>query len=257
MREEFTPNAFWGRHVLPFGEGVRQHCDLIATATVYCRGNVDQLETIMRGTPFELADDRFAICLSDYREVVMKRDDADLGLPGYLDCSIIIPARFGDVRGGYYWQEYESQWWSVSAGRELVGYPKMVGEIEFDRDETGVRGSASAVVGSRIDVELTYDDDVDAGRWEDLELEPHLTVRALPSLDGRREADFFDVIKGNTAGDHVLVSSQTARAAVNAAGGLGVIGPLEIEEVLGGELKTFKFQPTRGGLRYEVLRSYV
>src|SRR5699024_11750381 len=49
----------------------------------------------------------------------------------YMDCAFVVPIKYEDKLGGYYFYEYENDDRAIAAGRDLWGYPKKYADIEL------------------------------------------------------------------------------------------------------------------------------
>ncbi|MGI5154528.1 acetoacetate decarboxylase family protein [Microbispora sp. CA-102843] len=223
MRENYNPLDFWQR--LDYAPAAEPYsAPELSTVTVYCRGDADQLERMLRPTPFVLADDRFVVTVADF-------SSASNG--GFMDCGVIVPVRYGDLVGGFYLAEYENHSWSVAAGRELWGYPKRFADMRVDRSDDAISCRVSAEGRSLVEIDWKAADSTGTPPWHDVVVYPHLLVRAVPQVDGHGFA-LFDVLSRDTSRDFVTHSERRGRAELTLGEGLVGAGErLTVVEVLG------------------------
>ncbi|MEZ7124828.1 acetoacetate decarboxylase family protein [Nonomuraea sp. AD125B] len=221
MRTGYDPLDFWRR--LDYPPAAQPYsAPGLSTVTVYCRGDAEELERLLRPTPFLPADDRFAVSFADF-------STATNG--GFMDCGVIVPVRYGDLVGGFYLAEYENHSWSVAAGRELWGYPKRMAAMRVKRD--GDRIACTVAAEGRTLVDLEWEAEDTAPEPPGLRLYPHLLVRAVPQVDGPGFAR-FDVLSRDTSPDFVLHEERRGRARLRLGEGLVHAGEhLTVAGVLG------------------------
>lgn len=193
----------------------------LRSLTVFCRGNKENLEEILRPTPFELVGDRFAVLIADFTE-------ASVG-GGFYDAGLVIPVRYGDTVGATYRYEWEDHSWSIAFGREVWGYPKEYGDIDLVNDGDEVRGSVTVKGEPVIEIALNPTEGEIPGDFADMTLYPHLLVHAFPAAD-RAGFSTFEIVSRDTSKDTVVTSKVLGAGEVRLGGSLSHV---QVEEVLG------------------------
>ncbi|WP_031158465.1 acetoacetate decarboxylase family protein [Streptosporangium roseum] len=201
-------------------------CEDLRSLSVYCRGDVANLEALLEPTPFELADDRFVVQIADFGNAT----------PGaFYDSGVVIPVRYKDHVGVNYYFEYEDQPWSVAFGREVWGYPKQYAEIELTDGESGVSGTVRRAGKLIFGISMTPDAGHSNESWADMTMYPHLQVHALPEANGPGFTT-FEIVSRDTSKDFTLNRKSFGPADVELGSGLSVNGvELKVVEILGGE----------------------
>jgi acetoacetate decarboxylase len=230
----YDPLKFW--KFLNFGPGNTTYsCPGLKTLTVYCRGEGAQLRAFLDPTPFELADDRFAISIADFGNNSGKT---------YYDAAVIFAVRYGEHVGGSYYFEYEDKHSTVAGGRELWGYPKHFAKISLSESGDGIRGAATLEGDAVFEIGIAFDKSVNRAAWQDLRLFPHYQVRAVPQVNG---AGFqsFDIVSRNTSKDYKLTERKVGRGEARLGSTVSFGGEkLRILEVLGAEYTVGDFAST-------------
>lgn len=250
---QYDPQRFF--EFLGFDPGDQEYTSPnLATVNAYCRGDRAQLERLLEPTPFTLESDIFQVTVADFANCTMTQGR-------YFDGGILLPISYGEHRAGTYFFEFEDEHWSTAAGRELWGYPKRYAKFAMDVNEERASGSIWSYETPVLDLEVEFDDSVDAGAWRGTKLSPTIQVRAVPELDGDSYSQ-FDISLRNTAANFVLKQRRLGHARVNLGAvdiGSGILGgePLQIAEVLGGEYVLGDFAATRQNGTPVVLDSLV
>ncbi|MGC4013760.1 MAG: acetoacetate decarboxylase family protein [Luteolibacter sp.] len=126
--------------------------------TVYCRGDRAQMERLLDPTPFALADDRFKITVADFSNNTLGRDQFSRGVDSFLDAGVSFAVEYGGVVGTTYYYEWENLHETVTAGREVHGYPKRLGKISLEDDDEGAHGRVTLEGELIMDVKFDYDE---------------------------------------------------------------------------------------------------
>jgi acetoacetate decarboxylase len=242
VKQHYDADAFFGRLGYPSGEQPYS-CESLRSVSVVCQGDAGNLERLLAGTPFELADDRFVVQIADF-------GNATVG--AFYDSGVIVPVRYGDHSGATFLFEYEDQPWSVAFGREVWGYPKEFAEVSLEDSETGAVGKVWRTGELIFSMAVDYQDhdaqaaaaggtQADPGRGldespaSDLTLYPHLQVHALPAAD-RRGFSAFEIVARDTSSEFALESRRCGSASVKFGPAVSIGGvQLEVVQVLGGE----------------------
>jgi len=243
----YDVNAFF--KFLNFGPGNKTyHCPDLKALTVTCRGDADQLNAMLAPTPFELADDRFAISIADFRNIAARP---------YFDAAVILAVSYGSHRGGTYYFEYEDNHATVAGGRELWGYPKHFAKISLEEHQ----GSARGMVWLEGDTlfEIGMDDGVagDLHAASGLSLYPHLQVRAVPQANGP-SFQSFEILSRNTSKDYVPKLRKTGKGRVVMGKSVAFDGiPLKVLEILTAEYTVGDFYATAENGTPKIIASLV
>ncbi|WP_152654853.1 acetoacetate decarboxylase family protein [Oceanobacillus sp. CFH 90083] len=135
--------------------------------SVYCRGNKEALQRFLP-KEFELTSDVFEI-------FILQNNKID-GLDNYSEGGVVIQCAYKGNKGACVAFEYVDKDDALCAGREIWGYPKKMGEVEFNGDEHKLSGSVSRR-GKKI-IDITFE-----ATQEEIEipvLSPRLQVKRMP-----------------------------------------------------------------------------
>jgi acetoacetate decarboxylase len=135
--------------------------------SVYCKGKV---EVIARFLPkeFEAVGDTF--------EAFVLKNNEIQGLEPYSEGGLIIPCRYKDKIGACMAFEYVDTDDALCAGREIWGYPKKLGEIQFKKEKDRVRGMVKRRNKTIIEIDFKESDQ----SFEPPILFPRLQVKRMP-----------------------------------------------------------------------------
>ncbi|MFT4193705.1 acetoacetate decarboxylase family protein [Ottowia sp.] len=220
---------------LNYGPGDRTYqCPDLKTLSVTCRGDAAQLKAMLEPTPFELADDRFVVSVADFSNV---------GPRNFFDAAVILAVRYGDQKGGNYYFEYEDNQATIAGGRELWGYPKHFAMISLEEKDGNARARAWRE-GETI-FEIAMEGGVEeAAKPSDLQLYPHLQVRAVPQANGP-SFQSFEILSRNTVKDYQPKLRKAGKGSVTLGKAVSFGGtPLKVVEVLGAEYTVGDFYAT-------------
>ncbi|MFT3797688.1 acetoacetate decarboxylase family protein [Microbacterium sp.] len=245
--KQYDPTSFF--EFLGYGPGDQTYdCPGLRSLSIYCRGDEAQLRALLDPLPFELADDRFLVSIADFTN--------NSGMV-YYDAAVVLAVEYDGHHGGTYYFEWEDSHISVTAGRELWGYPKHFAVISLTDDESGARGRVALEGTTAFEAELVFDDTADPSAWRGVSFSPHLQVRAVPQVNG---ASFqsFDIISRNTSLDFEPILRRFGRAQVRLGNEITVDGePLRIVETLGGEYTVGNFHATRENGTPKIIASLI
>lgn len=194
MRENFNPDLLFNR--LPYSTTVPSECLGMERLEFVCQGDATQLEEILKDTPFLLAEDRFSITFSDFR------NDS---VVAFLDAMVTIPVRFRDLTGGTPAFVYESAQRMVLGGREKWGYPKRLAHLALNIGEESASGSVIENGKEVMNVTWKADSTAQPKVFTAPKTAPHILVRCLPARD-REGIDFAEVLTRDTTPNFVLHS---------------------------------------------------
>lgn len=198
----------------------------LRSLSVYCRGDIANLEALLAPTPFEPADDRFVVQIADFGNAT----------PGaFYDSGVVIPVLYKGRKAVTYFFEFEDQQWSVAFGREVWGYPKHYGEVELTDSADLVAGTVRRAGRQIFGISMTPEEGYSNAAWADMSLYPHFQVHALPEANGPGFKT-FEIVSRDTSKDFVLRNKTFGPAEVELSDVLSVDGvELKLVEVLGGE----------------------
>lgn len=183
-------------------------CKDLRTFDVYCRGDADAIKRFLAPTPFEFLTDKFIIDFGDY---------ANGTSATYHDLGVILPVRYKNLVGGYYVIEYEDLASSVSAGRELWGYPKKVADFDVEETEHAMTVRVSREGAEIIRLSLDFSQEIEADALPEIQVRPHLLLYTMPRYAGPG-IQCQKILKRDTSPDFVTKKSRIVRASATLSG---------------------------------------
>ncbi|WP_085506149.1 acetoacetate decarboxylase family protein [Thalassobacillus devorans] len=211
---------------------VPYECKNNQTVTAICRTDEAIIKKYLEQTPFEYVDNTFIVTVSDF---------GNCNKGAFIDCAVVIPARYKDTVGGQYLFEYENEDFAIAAGRELWGYPKKYAELSVERTDGKV--VASAVKAGKEIIRLEFGLNSEAVSLPELKLTPHLNLQTVPHPGGG--VLYQNVIARDTTPDFELSSSQTGSISVKMGGDKTTpLEDLQPKEILGGTYTVGDFYAT-------------
>ncbi|AYC32996.1 hypothetical protein D3880_11750 [Pseudomonas cavernae] len=196
--------------------------------SAFCRTDAQELQRMLPAG-FELTSDLIEVFIMDVP------DGGSLG--SYREGGIVAQVRFGEYEGGHVLYEYVTTDDSMAAGREIWGYPKKIGEVEWL--EQGGKVSASLTRRGRPLIAIEFIQD-ESAIYDKPVLQPRLQVKKFPSADGR-SLDIDKVILNELRAGTVH-SSIKGRAQVSLNGWeQDPLHKLSILEVIGAEFLVADF----------------
>ena len=191
------------------------------------------MRDLLAPTPFEYVEDRFIVSVSDF---------GNSSRGAFLDASIIVPVRYGDLLGGHYLFEYESRDSSIAGGRELWGYPKKYAKMVAEFDGDVMHGFAFRNDKTLITLEVSVDHSLK--ELASPPLYPNLLYRVFPAPDGPGTS-LRQILARDTSPDYKLKSKVFGRARVTLRGlPTDPLDKMQPIEVLGGGLMVGDFAAT-------------
>lgn len=212
---------------------VPYQCKNNRTITALARVDKEVLIKYLAPTPFEYVDNIIAITISDF-------GNCDKG--SFLDCAVVVPAKYNDVIGGHYLFEYENEDFAIAAGRELWGYPKKYAELYLEEREDKV--VAKAIKKGKEIISLEFDRKSEEVSLPTPTLTPHLNLQTVPHPEGKGIL-YQNVIARDTTPDFEMKFEENGSIQVKLGG--DPTTPLEdfsSLEVLGGTYKVGDFYAT-------------
>lgn len=91
--------------------------------SVVCETDGKKLKQLLAQSPFEYVINRYTLYVLDMQNCK--------GLRPFNDSGILIPAKFGDLVGGYMAYEFLTTDDAMAAGREPWGYPKKIAAVKL------------------------------------------------------------------------------------------------------------------------------
>lgn len=220
------------------------HCAPLYPELPYHYRDVRKISVYVRCDPAALAaflPPEFEL-LGDVCEVfVMIAPDAG-PLGHYTEAGVVIPCRYGDIIGAHVALEYVSSDNSLTAGREIWGYPKKMAEVDLDETQNG--GFSGRVVRrdqTLISVEFTPQ----AVEFEKPQLHPRLQIKTFAAANGNG-MDFYQVVRNNLS-DLTVTERITGTAKLTLGNSAGdPLNKLGVLEVVGAEVTKTEFLLTTG-----------
>lgn len=153
--------------------------------------NEKELRRILSFTPFEYITNKIIISVSDF---------SNTDKVSYMDCAFVVPIKYEDKLGGYYFYEYENDDRAIAAGRDLWGYPKKYADIELVEENGQYLGTAKRNGETFLTLQLDGTKQIDA--IEEPIVTPHFNIRTTMTPTG----DIFmeELIERDTSPDFVL-----------------------------------------------------
>ncbi|WP_221566693.1 acetoacetate decarboxylase family protein [Alkalihalobacillus sp. TS-13] len=212
---------------------VPYECKNNRTITAVCRTDEAIIKKYLEQTPFEYVDNTYTVTIADF---------GNCNKGSFLDCAIVIPAKYKDIVGGHYLFEYENEDFAIAAGRELWGYPKKYAELSLEEIDGKV--IASAVKAGKEIIRLEFDLNSEIEHIPEIKLTPHLNLHTVPNPTGKGIL-YQNVIARDTTPDFQLKSTQQGKITVKLGGDKSTpLEDLKPHEVLGGTYTVGDFYAT-------------
>lgn len=160
-------------HVPSFTQDLRR-------IALYCKANVNRMESYLERTPFELRADWLMIEIGDYKGRIYPERSSERW--PFLDCGIVVPIRYGNMEAGYYLFQYETEDYAIFAGRELWGYPKTFGDVSLDVRPSEITGRV--IKSGKEIVRIDSRRGVSTEELNSFEVGPILNIHTVPRPDG-------------------------------------------------------------------------
>lgn len=166
--------------------------------SVYCKGDQEKMQRLLP-KEFKVAGDIF--------EVFVLRNNKIEGLDNYNEGGLIIPCSYKDIEGACMSFEYVDTDDALCAGREIWGYPKKLGDIQFIEEGDSITGSVSRKGKEIIHVQFEADETIE---FEQPNLFPRLQVKRMPHPE-KNGTDLNTILK-NSFYDSVIKSKVNGTA---------------------------------------------
>ncbi|MBW3099182.1 acetoacetate decarboxylase family protein [Pseudohoeflea coraliihabitans] len=220
-------------HIAPLYQALPYHYRNVRKVSVFGRCAPGALEKFLP-SEFQLVGDVCEIF------VMVAPDAGPLG--HYTEAGVVIPVRYDGIVGAHVALEYVSSDDSLSAGREIWGYPKKIAEV--DVRETANNAFAGTVVRrghTLIDMTFTPGD----GAFDKPQMQPRLQIKTFPAADGNG-ADYYQVIRNDLA-DLTVTDRVVGAADVKLKNGDNdPLADLGLIEITGAETTVTDFLLTTG-----------
>jgi acetoacetate decarboxylase len=194
------------------------YCSDLRSINVYCRSTPEIIKKYLAPTPFEYISDNFIINFGDYTNGTAAT---------YHDIGIIVPVRYKDLVGGYYLFEYEDLASSVTAGRELFGYPKKFATIGMEEKDGKIVVCAYRDEKEIVHLEIDLNKEP-INPLPKVPQYPHILLYTMPRHDGPGILT-QKVLSRDSSPDFVTKSSTKGKATVKLSGyeNFPIIEPLD------------------------------
>lgn len=177
----------------------------IRRLSVVCEATPESLARLVEYTPFEVVGSRFEVFHDDLIQHT---------LGPLRESGICIPVRYEQFTGFFHAVMFVTSDVALMAGREVLGYPKLMGEVSFDQigEQITVRTKREGRLVFKADFTPSVGDSNPVPTanpdWsgEGPEWSHHLLLKSIPSAE-QPGADVFNVIYRQLEPGEVLVSS--------------------------------------------------
>lgn len=153
----------------PLYPALPYHYEDYQKVSVYCRGDKEALQKFLP-KEFKVTSDVF--------EVFVLTNIKIQGLDLYSEGGIVIPCQYKDIEGACVAFEYVDTDGALCAGREIWGYPKKLAEVQFEKDESSIKGVITRK-GKKI-IDVTFENN-NSRIIEPPNLSPRLQVKRMPN----------------------------------------------------------------------------
>jgi acetoacetate decarboxylase len=194
--------------------------------SVFCR--VD--EKAIRGALPEQFDVR-----GDVIEFFIMDVPAGGSLGSYAEGGIVVPMSYKGRPGGHVLYEIVTNDDSMAVGREVWGYPKKMGDVEWKATDTTVNAKLSRRGTSLIEIDFEAGDSA----FEKPALHPRFQTRIIPSPES---AAIETQIIENSLGQSETLRHSTGTAKIKVGGSASdPFSEFEIREIVGAEMIVANF----------------
>jgi len=194
--------------------------------SVFCR--VD--EAAIRGALPEQFDVR-----GDVIEFFIMDVPAGGSLGSYAEGGIVVPMSYKGRPGGHVLYEIVTNDDSMAVGREVWGYPKKMGDVEWHADDNAIKAKLSRRGTSLIEIDFK----ADGPQFEKPALQPRFQTRIVPSPES---AAVETQIIENSLGGSSIVRHAVGTADIKIGGNASdPFSDFKVLEVVGAEMVVANF----------------
>ena len=156
-------------------------------------------------------------------------------LGSYAEGGIVVPMSYQGRPGGHVLYEIVTNDDSMAVGREVWGYPKKMGDVEWTADDTSVRARLSRRNVSLIEIDFK----AGGAGFEKPVLQPRFQTRVIPSPES---SDATTQIIENTLGQASTIRHVIGTADLKIGGSSSdPFSDFEVLEVVGAEMTVANF----------------
>ena len=189
--------------------------------SVFCRVDEAAIRSALPA-PFDVRGDVIEFFIMDV--------PAGGALGSYAEGGIVVPMSYKGRPGGHVLYEIVTNDDSMAVGREVWGYPKKMGEVEWKASETAVTAKLSRRGTSLIEIDFKAGD----AAFEKPALQPRFQTRIIPSPES---AAVETQIIENTLGGFEMLHHTFGTADIKVGGNAGdPFSDFTIREVVGAEM---------------------
>src|SRR5690625_1024524 len=154
--------------------------------------NEAEIKRIISYTPFEYVSNKVVISITDF---------SNTDKVSFMDCAFVIPVKYEQGNGGYYFYEYENNDAAIAAGRDLWGYPKKYANISLTEENGIIHGIAKKNGEPFLEMKAGSNEIMESKVTEPITT-PHFNIRTIPKPNG--EIFLQEIIERDTSPDFVL-----------------------------------------------------
>ncbi|TPK60076.1 hypothetical protein FJ546_20455 [Mesorhizobium sp. B2-4-19] len=156
-------------------------------------------------------------------------------LGSYAEGGIVVPMSYKGRPGGHVLYEIVTNDDSMAVGREVWGYPKKMGDVEWQADENAIKAKLSRRGTSLIEIDFK----VDGTQFEKPVLQPRFQTRIVPSPES---AAVETQIIENSLGGASVIRHAFGKADIKVGGNASdPFSDFKILEVVGAEMVIANF----------------
>ena len=128
-------------------------CPEAHTITAVVESTEECVRELLSYTPFEYVSNAFQIWIADLKGHTIAPESN-----GYLEAAITIPVQYGQYKGGFSPWMFCTSEGAVLSGREILGYPKQLADIQFIETDAAVAAKVSKNGAELIRLGFAFDD---------------------------------------------------------------------------------------------------
>lgn len=161
-------------HAPLYASPLLYECPDYGTLSVVCETKAERIKDLLSPSPFEYVVNRFVAYVCDMQKCTK--------LGPFNDSGIIVPAKFGNVVGGYVAYEFVTSDVAMAAGREPWGYPKKMADVTISKEGNRVHGTLTRR--GEMLMDLTCELTSERLDLPDVPTSPTLLYQVVPRPDG-------------------------------------------------------------------------